>query len=445
MKNLKIFFLLIVCMSTVWNEICAEKRGAHRDTINIENEAVRYVMSLSNSDFRVTDGKLPQKFYDEARSYRPDQPVGKTIAFSAPVTVANAKVYAANNKKMKNADFIGEFKLANGYGQCELKNLVPQQTYYYKVVSDKGRTIAKGSFLVSGQVRMIAIDGGFNIRDLGGWKGLDNHTVRYEQIYRGGSLGGTDKDGMRSQISDADKSELYRIGIRAQLDLRAKTDGGLYRGEGSLHSYSMGATPLLKADFNNTMTDNGAYNKDQSVISDVAWIIYELRRGRPVYFNCRQGADRTGTVAFLIEGLLGCYDHQNGSGGNQMAIDYELTGFSQANLIDNWKVATSCRPAAEAYNNTHKLFRQLMELKASEPGIELATLQQKCYYYLNRYSGKWHGDIKHIDSSDIDWFIMHMLGMNAQTYAKFKPAWASKGNNLKETAEACATVVTYCE
>lgn len=445
MINQRISYLLIVCMATAWNEIYAERREMHRDTINIENEAVRYVMSLSNSDFRATEGNMIQNFYDASRSYRPDQPVGKTIAFSSPTPATSAKVYVANNRRMKNADFIGEFMLLDRQGQCEIKNLVPQRTYYYKVVSDKCRAIASGSFFTSGLVRMIAIDGGFNIRDLGGWKGLDNHTVRYEQIYRGGSLGGTDKNGTCTQISDADRNELYRIGVRAQLDLRAKTDGGLYRGEGSLHSYSMGKTPLRNADFNNTMTDNGAYNKDQSVISDVAWIIYELRRGRPVYFNCRQGADRTGTVAFLIEGLLGCYGRQNGSGGNQMAIDYELTGFSQANLIDNWKVATSCRPAAEAYNNTHKLFRQLMELKASEPGIELATLQQKCYYYLNRYSGKWRDDTKHIDSADIDWFIMHMLDMNAQTYAKYKPVWASKGNNLKETAEACANVVSYCE
>lgn len=421
----------------------AQEQREGKNLFNVENEAVQQFLDKSNSVFSKEASVFGRAFFDKTRDYRPDQPNCKTIEF-ADEKARSAKVWLSTNSKFKNADFIGEFALGNGKGTCTLRNFVPCETYYYKVVAEDGRILKQGSFVATGRVRMIAIDSGFNIRDLGGWKGLGGNTLKYGWIYRGGSLGGTDKNGKQSEISEVDKNELYRLGIRAQLDLRAPTDKGLYTGEGSLHSYSAGHTPLFDGDFNNTMTDYGAYNNDMSVVSDIAWIIYELRRGRPVYFNCRQGADRTGTIAFMLEGLLGCYEYSNGNGGNQMAMDYELTGFSQANLVDNWKVATSCRPAAEAYGNRGKLFRKILELKAIEPDIRLTTVQEKCYYYLNRYVGAdKHGRVPHIAAEDLDWFIMHMLGMSKKAYSPFRPQWAKSGFDLKTSAEMYSQTVNY--
>lgn len=424
--------------------ICsAWAEGRDKTVLNIENEAVQQFMAMTDATFRPTEGNIRKDFYDQPLSYRPDQPAMLTITFSDPLA-QKANVYLSANKNMKNADFIGEFHMPNGHGNCQLRNFIPGLTYYYKVVASDGRIIKKGSVSTTGRIRMIAIDKGFNIRDLGGWKGLGGHRIVYGQLYRGGSLGGTDKDGTPSDITDADRHELQRIGIRAQLDLRAPTNQGRYAGEGSLHSYSNGHAPMANCHYNNTMTDNGAYNEDPSIISDIAWIIYELRQGRPVYFNCRQGADRTGTIAFVIEGLLGCYDYTTANGANQLAADYELTGFSQANLIDNWKVATSSRPAAEAYNNRQKLFRQLLDLKAAESNITLTTLQERCYYYLNRYTKFDHTQPNiHIDSADLDWFIMHMLGIKAKEYARYRPSWAKSGSDLKTVGEACSNVVKY--
>ena len=53
----------------------------------------------------------------------------------------------------------------------------------------------------------------------------------------------------------------------------------------------------------------------------IQWLIDRLREGKPVYFHCIYGADRTGTLAFLLESLLGV-------GENELAKDYELTSFS---------------------------------------------------------------------------------------------------------------------
>ena len=45
-----------------------------------------------------------------------------------------------------------------------------------------------------------------------------------------------------------------------------------------------------------------AWNAVTDIMTDVA------ENGKNIYFHCRVGADRTGTVAYLIEGLLGVPD-----------------------------------------------------------------------------------------------------------------------------------------
>lgn len=390
------FLLALITFSTA----SAQKSQSKAERFNVQNEAVTRYIQESNSTFSTQEGRLAKAFFDEKHPYRPDQPQGKVLTFECHASTATIQL--SQDKRFRDMEMEQTVEVNGDKGTFTLTNLIPGRTYYYRVLA-AGKQVLKGALQTEGQVRMIAIDGGFNIRDLGGWTGLDGKHIRYGWLYRGGSLGGTDKDGHESTISPADQQELHRIGIRAQLDLRAPTNKGKYAGEGSLHSYSLGRTTLLEADFINTMTDYGAYNQDATVVSDIAWIIQELRQGKPVYFNCRQGADRTGTIAFVIEGLLGCYDHTTPGGGNQMALDYELTGFSQANLVDNWRVPSSHRSAVEAYTNRQKLFRQILDLTATADGRSLPTVQQRCYYFLSQAK-----DVR-IPTADLDWFIQFML------------------------------------
>ena len=47
----------------------------------------------------------------------------------------------------------------------------------------------------------------------------------------------------------------------------------------------------------------------------------DVVNGKSIYFHCRIGADRTGTLAYILEGLLGVVDEER-------LQDYELTFFS---------------------------------------------------------------------------------------------------------------------
>lgn len=442
---------------------------------NVENSYVQTFMATNNATFSSATGNY--NTLDKFGGSDHDLPNTKTISWTS-----SGKSYIQMSTDADYQNIVLETETDDN--TFTLRNMVPGNTYYYKVTDTNGSLLTAGAFKTTGQLRMIALDHGFNIRDLGGWTGWNDNAVRYEQIYRGGSLGGgINYNGVLSssyvgvnEIDKDDKDELARLGILAQLDLRAVYRSGMYdkSNETSYHSYSSCDRILGDhTDFNNTQTDYGAYVQDATLISDVAWVIYELQRGKPVYFNCRQGADRTGALGFLIECLLGCYNYYGQGGGNQTAMDYELTGYSTASRSDN--VGTPAhRPAKTAYSDTGKFFYKLIN-NINGCGGAKSTMMEKGYYYLNQFartsqscytnnSHKVYGSSKTnviskttnnkiaINKSDLDWFINFMLGItdregnvigNKQKYEG--PTWASDGYDLKTTGETNTNYVIYAQ
>jgi len=59
--------------------------------------------------------------------------------------------------------------------------------------------------------RMIALEGGRNFRDVGGYRTADGHLVRWNVLYRSGSLGSLAPEGM---------TRLGQLDIRGIIDLR---------------------------------------------------------------------------------------------------------------------------------------------------------------------------------------------------------------------------------
>lgn len=132
-----------------------------------------------------------------------------------------------------------------------------------------------------------------NMRDLGGWA-CDGGTVRYGLLYRSGELNSQDEDLLINQL-----------GINTECDLTA--DGvpafpGKMRfiGHTSYAMYSLSNTEAWRV--------------------NLRGIFEAVRYGDPVIFHCSMGADRTGTLACILEGLLGVSQ-------SDIDKDYELTSF----------------------------------------------------------------------------------------------------------------------
>lgn len=144
----------------------------------------------------------------------------------------------------------------------------------------------------------------WNVRDLGGWA-CDGGTVKYGLLIRGG------------RIAAADRAILVgELGVQHEIDLRGKE--GRDPSDGDVATESP-----LGSDVWFTIADKAA---SYALVPVATWQLYlrcvidAVTHREPVYFHCTAGADRTGTLACVLEGLLGM---------NQSDIDkdYELTCF----------------------------------------------------------------------------------------------------------------------
>ena len=144
----------------------------------------------------------------------------------------------------------------------------------------------------------------WNVRDLGGWA-CDGGTVKYGLLIRGG------------RISVADRAVLVeQLGVQHEIDLRGKENRPSYDDEVTTES-------PLGNDVWFTIADKAA---SYTLTPVATWQIYlrcvidAVTHREPVYFHCTAGADRTGTLACVLEGLLGMSQ-------SDIDKDYELTTF----------------------------------------------------------------------------------------------------------------------
>lgn len=236
-------------------------------------------------------------------------------------------VYISENASFENARVEKVF----GYTPTlELYNLIPRKTYYWKVRGTySGDTSEVGTFTTKeSAVRTIYVDGVSNVRDLGGYT-TENGTVNYGLLYRGGKLNGTVSG--ESVTDDGKETMLNKLGIKTEIDLRSASDDG-----GQTQNAIGDGVNYVKAPFGqyanvidyeawlNLGKDkvSGSYDANNKNTIKKLFELLADEGNYPIYFHCNAGADRTGTLALLINGLLGV-DEQS------LIKDFELTTFSR--------------------------------------------------------------------------------------------------------------------
>lgn len=151
-----------------------------------------------------------------------------------------------------------------------------------------------------------------NVRDLGGWA-CDGGTIKYGLLIRGGKLAAADRAVLVGEL-----------GVRHDLDLRGR-DGVSPEDEPGMTESPLGS------DVRYTRTQQYAWYSLTPVSVWQAYlrcVIDAVTHREPVYFHCSAGADRTGTLACVIEGLLGVSQ-------SDIDKDYELTCFYSGTDTDN--------------------------------------------------------------------------------------------------------------
>ena len=170
-----------------------------------------------------------------------------------------------------------------------------------------------------------------NMRDLGGLKGLDGRTVACGRIFRSGAFNDNakselvddaDHPGEKKRVwkergkdrltDDARKFQIENFGIRTDLDLR--TDG---------ECNEMTASPL-GPQVTWVHSPSQSYGSFFSNVGKAStkrnFALFLDERNYPIAVHCIAGADRTGSLIYLLEALLGVSD-------DDLLLDWELTAF----------------------------------------------------------------------------------------------------------------------
>ena len=202
------------------------------------------------------------------------------------------------------------YEVAEDYYYQDIYNLLPNTHYTFKVEDAGGKVIKSGAFDTEGKEHQVFFRSAVrNSRDLGGWKTQDGKTVKYRLVYRGGRL-------ESGKLSKSGKKDLVTEGIKAQLDLRGKSDvlkeSTL---KGIVDDYEFCA-PVIEEGYSQMLkSDKEKTRQCMQFIMDC------VDKNKPVYFHCSLGRDRTGTVAMLTLGILGVPE-------GDISQEYELTQFA---------------------------------------------------------------------------------------------------------------------
>ena len=223
-------------------------------------------------------------------------------------TISWTAASGSQTLKLWEGSWSREYSLSSGVSRQTVTNLVPGTTYRY-IVTSGSKVVASGSFKTRGNLHQVYFEPNVrNARDLGGYKGLGGKTLAYHKLYRGGRIDG-------KYCSSTGKKEMLAEGIKAELDLRESSDVPSSSPLGSSVSFY---APGFDSGYNTMVRDN-----KPKVKLSFEFVVNCLRQGKPVYFHCAAGRDRTGTMAILLLGVLGVSE-------SDMAKDYELTYFSPA-------------------------------------------------------------------------------------------------------------------
>lgn len=301
-------------------------------TLNIgAGKGVFLTPESSGAAIKITtpaNGDTSYPYRDNVKNYleKEDANVGDYLVSGqkdavAPITVSWENTFAdVISYKLEysvNRDFSEALVLELGAfaTSAELFNLYKVTEYFVRVtaITAYGEMRAVSSFTTSDiGPRVMKIDGIYNVRDLGGYMTESGERTVQGRFFRGGALSpNANWSNLDTTLTEEGGAYMRDVlGIKTDFDLRNSTENkGLTESpipNATLEYYDVGA-------YTDAFTNAAGFAKIFTALAD------ESRY--PVYMHCTGGADRTGTVSFLINALCGVDEAT-------LIKDYEMTSFS---------------------------------------------------------------------------------------------------------------------
>lgn len=209
----------------------------------------------------------------------------------------------SENNDMSNPD-----TYSTNYEWAYVYNLKLATKYYYQVKATLNGTDSfseiKYFWTDNSMIRNLNIDGVVNARDLGGWRDSNGEfMVKQGMIYRSGPFNSSYSS--TRTITTQGQKDIKKLGIKTEIDLRSTTRGDDGKTEAGITRSVLTGVKYVSApiDFSypekifETGNNAASIKKIFSTFADI--------NNYPIDFHCTIGTDRTGLIAYLVNGLMG--------------------------------------------------------------------------------------------------------------------------------------------
>lgn len=317
-KTVRFLSLALVCLLSSCGE--SPSKSVPSSSSDSSSVSTSETVSLENK----LEGRTIDLLYRPARNYLESKDPASVLANakSTPGDHTNPLTLKWNiqNGKGRYALQIAKDELFNdiyrtfdsirpSIRSLDVENLIPGK-YFYRI---KGENVVSDidSFVIKGDLRTIATNNTIiNMRDLGGWKIGEDSRVKYGLLYRSAAWNSADK---------TTESRLKALHMKTELDIRYSSSSKDYR-----HSeYPMSGIDYRNygmGQYDSIVPGSPKYSSAAKANLKNTFELLAKKESYPLTFHCTAGADRTGTLAFLINGFLGV-------GYEDLCKDFELTSF----------------------------------------------------------------------------------------------------------------------
>ena len=399
--------------SEIKNEKIVLKEIPEAGNVKLVDDAIREYLSASDVSEQIA--ALPQVKVSKDCGALPVK-----LAWNGNGSVRYT-IYIADNENFDNAT---SYVVSGFTRELDIYNLLPSTTYYWKVAGDRSDMSDTSVFKTEDlSVRLIYAEGTSNIRDLGGWN-ADGSSVNYGKIYRGNQLNGYGNWGDNKLTEEGLKTFKDDLKIRTEIDLRTQNKDDANQTTNYVdatfpyYKCTIGQyTDIFEALVWNALPNDGNTKSDtvenkndarrlsyatgnairnENAMKRSLKTVFEVladESNYPVYIHCNAGADRTGTVAFLINGLLGVSEAD-------LIRDFELTSFSKVSGLRYRSEIkdgnfTEIGVMQNDYDN-FVAFGALIEAIKGNYGAEGKALSYAIENFLTGYIGVSHEQIESI-------------------------------------------------
>lgn len=255
-----------------------------------------------------------QTAVEEGDPYRP-------LVFNYNLVGTDGILYISETANFYKAD---EYVLLDTASSVTIHNLKIGTKYYWKAVA--GDQIHQGEFTTAKTTRFVKMEGVKNTRDIGGYVTQDGKTIKQGMIIRGTEIDALEAVGNNYFLDSNCVEQVQKtFGFVYDMDLRYSD---VYSGN---NPYQSRLGEQVRHKFYSAPQYGQIFQKNYETA--VRNIFTDLANpdNYPMYLHCAYGADRTGTIVFLLMGVLNMSEEE-------MLREYHRTGFTSKTYAENTKM-----------------------------------------------------------------------------------------------------------